>query len=45
MTKPIKKSIDQILSTSVPVQQLNVRQQAKLKGGEDTIGIQDIVDG
>jgi len=43
MTKSVKKSIDQILNS--PTQQLNIQQQSKVKGGGDTIGIQDIVDG
>ena len=44
MTKPIKKSLQQILETSIHA--IPLKQQTTIKGGQDdTIGIQDIVDG
>lgn len=43
MKKASKNSIEKILKKQVDL--LNPTQQNKLKGGEDYIGIQDIVDG
>jgi hypothetical protein len=43
MQKTTKKSITQIQLGKV--QTLDKKQTSQVKGGEDTIGIQDIVDG